>query len=120
MPRWRLLWGCGACNGEQTWVTTLPPRKGYGEVKGMGAQKSRMTSHRGRIRWDQRLTRPPREPHLPKRMMSHYGVLFTDTGHGWSRSGGEGCLLLESLFNFLSGVIRSTWRDSTQFPTQKT
>lgn len=35
-----------------------------------------------------------RNPHLPKRMMSHYGLLFTDTGHSWSRSGGECCLLL--------------------------
>lgn len=31
---------------------------------------------------------------LPKGMMSHYGLLFADTGHSWSRSWGEGCLLL--------------------------
>lgn len=31
---------------------------------------------------------------LSKRVMSHYGLLFTDTGHSGRRSGGEGCLLL--------------------------
>lgn len=118
-PRCRLLWGCGACNAQRMRVTTWPPRKGRGEGRVWGTEEQKDFPPK-RPKTGSAAEKPSRDPHLPKRVVSQDGVLFADAGHGGSRRRGEGCLLLESLFNFLSGVTRSARQDGTPCPTHTT